>query len=83
MAQKDYEVDDQPSLGDLISLSKAAKQSGLSPGYLRILVRNGEMWGKKIGRNWVTTGKAVKDYLARDLRPGRPKTKQPDPHKGD
>jgi hypothetical protein len=41
------------------------------------------MWGKKIGRNWVTTGKAVKDYLARDLRPGRPKTKQPDPHKGD
>jgi len=63
----------KPNLDELISLNEAAKFCGLSPGYLRILVRNGEIWGKKIGRNWVTTGDAVTKYLARGLKPGRPK----------
>jgi len=73
----------QPDLDDLISLNDAANQSGLSPGYLRILVREGKMWGKKIGRNWVTTGEAVREYLARDLKPGRPKKDEPDQPNGD
>jgi len=64
---------DQPKLDDLISLEEAAKLSGLTADHLRRLVREGDLWGKKIGRNWVTTEQAVKEYLARDRRPG-PKT---------
>jgi len=64
----------QPRLDELISLRQAAKLSGLSPNHLRLLVGNGELWGKKIDHYWVTTEKAVREYLARDIRPG-PKPK--------
>jgi len=60
----------QPALEELISLRQAAGLSGLSPGHLGLLIRQGELWGKKIGRNWVTTAQAVREYLARDRRPG-------------
>ena len=60
----------QPSLDELISLADAAEQSGLSPAQWRYLVSRGEVWGKKLGRNWFTTSQAVKEYLARDRRPG-------------
>ena len=61
---------DQPSLDDLISLSEAAKLSGLSHSHLRLLARNGEIWAKWLGRGWFTTEKAVQAYLAQDRRPG-------------
>ena len=61
---------DQPRLEELISLDQAAKLSGLTADHLRRLVREGDLWGKKIGRNWVTTEQAVREYLARDRRPG-------------
>ena len=67
---------DQPSLKELISLQEAAKLSGLSAGHLRLLVSRGDLWGTKIGRNWVTTAQAVEEYLAQDRRPG-PKPKKP------
>ena len=54
----------------LISLTEAAELSGLSQGHLRYLVSHGKLWGIKIGRNWVTTEQAVRDYLAEDRRPG-------------
>jgi excisionase family DNA binding protein len=54
----------------LISLTEAAKISGLSSGHLRLLVSRGMIWGAKIGRNWVTTEAAVQEYLAQDRRPG-------------
>ena len=60
----------QPEWDELIPLSIAAKISGLSPSHLRLLVSSGEIWGQKIGRNWVTTEHAVRDYLARDRKPG-------------
>jgi excisionase family DNA binding protein len=59
----------------LISLAEAAEVCGLSAGYLRQLVRSRLIWGKKIGRNWVTTEEAVREYLAQDRRPG-PKPKE-------
>ena len=59
-------------IGDLISLQEAAKLRGLTPGHLRLLIRQGEVWGTKIGRNWVTTEKAVREYQARARRRGRP-----------
>jgi len=64
---------DQPSLDELISLKKAAALSGLSHDHLRRLAGQGEIWATKIGRNWVTTERAVSEYLARGRRPGRPK----------
>lgn len=63
----------EEAAGKLISLAEAAELSGLSQGYLRLLVNKGKIWGTKIGRNWVTTEDAVRDYLATDRRPG-PKT---------
>ena len=66
---------EEPSLDELISLRQAAKLSGLSPNHLRLLVSRGDIWGKKIDHYWVTTEAAVKEYLARDRRPG-PKSKK-------
>ena len=66
--------DDQPGLEELITLSEAAKLSGLSPSHLRLLVSEKEIWGKKLGRNWFTTEQAIREYLARGVKPG-PKPK--------
>jgi len=65
----------KPNLDDLISLSEAAKISGLSPNHLRLLVSERMIWGKKLGRNWFTTTQAVEDYLKLDRKPG-PKIKK-------
>jgi hypothetical protein len=65
---------DQPKLDELISLSEAAKLSGLSPNHLRLLAGQGKIWCKKLGRNWFTTEKAVREYLALGIKPG-PKPK--------
>jgi len=66
--------DDQPGLDDLITLEEAAKLSGFTTRHLRHLANRGELWARKLGRNWFTTAQAVKGYLARDRRPGpRPK----------
>jgi excisionase family DNA binding protein len=64
-----------PRAADLISLREAASLCGLSQSHLGLLIRRGELWGVKIGRNWVTTEKAVKDYLALGLHPG-PRSKE-------
>ena len=70
MPDSDLSSGDSPGLDDLLSLSRAAERCGLSASHLRLLVREGEVWGVKIGRNWVTTEAAVREYLARDRRPG-------------
>jgi len=64
-----------PNLGDLITLLEVAKISGLSQGHLSLLIRNGDLWGTKIGgRNWFTTKKAIIEYITRNPKPG-PKPK--------
>ena len=65
---------EQPSLDELISLQRASELSGLSTSYLRLLVRQGDIWGVKLGRNWVTTAEAVKGFLATERKRG-PKSK--------
>ena len=64
----------QPRWNELVTLQEAVKLSGLSPNHLRRLVSEGDLWGRKLGRDWFTTEKAVREYLARDRRPG-PKPK--------
>ena len=71
---KDSGENSEPKLTELISLADAAALSNLSQGHLALLVRRGALWGKKIGRNWITTEKAVLDYLDSNPKPG-PKTK--------
>lgn len=73
----EHDWDDyHPPIEELISLKDAAELSGLSPSHLRLLVSHGDIWGKKIGRNWVTTIQAVQEYLAYNHRPGpKPKSK--------
>ena len=66
--------DYQPGLEELISLKKAVEVSGLSQDHLRRLAEKGQIWAKKLGRNWVTTEQAVRGYLAHDRRPGPKKS---------
>jgi hypothetical protein len=65
---------EQPGLDELITLSDAAKLSGFTTRHLRYLAENGELWARKLGRNWFTTKLAVEEYLARERHPG-PKSK--------
>ena len=57
---------------ELISLNEASKITGLSSVHLRHLVSSGKIWGRKIGRNWITSKDAIIDYLKQEKRPGRP-----------
>lgn len=51
------------NISDLISLFEASKLSGLSADHLRRLVEQKRIWGVKIGRNWITSQKAVEEYI--------------------
>lgn len=51
------------SLNELISLSEAAKRVNLNPIFLRQLCVKNRLRARKIGRNWVTTMKWVREYL--------------------
>jgi len=64
-----------PDLVELITFSQAAQISGFTTRHLRHLAKTGDIWAKKLGPNWVTTAKAVQDYLALNKKPG------PKPHK--
>jgi excisionase family DNA binding protein len=60
----------------LISVTEASRISGLTTGHLRKLLREGQIEGVKIGRNWLTTEEAVQNYLKQGIRPGpKPKKK--------
>ncbi len=58
----------------LISVTEASKISGLTPSFIARLLRRGDIDGVKIGRNWVTTKEAIREYLKKERRPG-PKPK--------
>jgi excisionase family DNA binding protein len=73
--QNPGELENEPRLDELLSLSEAAKQTEISASHLRLLVRRNEVWGMKMGRNWVTTKAAVEQYLAQEHKTG-PKPKQ-------
>ena len=69
------DTSDQPRLDELISLQEASAICGLTQPHLALLIRRGMLWGKKIGRDWVTTRQAINQYQALDHKPG-PKTKK-------
>ncbi len=49
---------------NLISLKKASQISGYSPDYLGYLIRKKKLGGKRVGRDWFTTEKALTAYLS-------------------
>jgi len=46
-----------------ISLKKAAKITGYHPDYLSYLIRKKKIDGKKVGRDWFTNEKSIRDYF--------------------
>lgn len=56
-------LDDTVSAQELISLTEAARFTSYSPDYLGLLARSGHIGAKRIGRYWVTTRRAVEDYV--------------------
>lgn len=58
---------------DYITVSQAAKLSGLSPSQIARLLRQGEIRGIKPGHDWLLTASAVMEYLKLGRRPGRKK----------
>lgn len=60
-------------LTNLITLSQASEECGLSQSHLALLVRTNRIRGWKIGKTWLTTKKAVQTYLAIGNKPGRKK----------
>lgn len=71
MSDKSRQAAEYDAAARFISLADAAKISGLSAGHLRLLVKQGRLWGIKIGRNWITSEEAVQAYLSTERRPGR------------
>ncbi len=53
---------------DFLSLSAAAKQSGVSQDYLRFLIFKKRLRGQKIGRNWVTRHEWLEEYFSQVKR---------------
>ena len=51
-------------------MKKAADYTGYTVQHVRYLLRHGLVEGRKFGRDWFTTRKALDDYLATDPRPG-------------
>jgi len=70
MTEKPSDPQATPSSEDLISLAEAAEITGFAQQHLSLLARRGKLWAVKIGRNWLTTKEAVKEYMAQDRRPG-------------
>jgi hypothetical protein len=48
----------------LISLTEAAALCGLSRAQLKLLARTHRLRATKVGNSWVTTPRAVADYMA-------------------
>jgi len=71
-------ISDHPncSLDNVISIAEASSYSLLSKRHIRLLLEQGKIRGKKVGRDWVTTREALDEYLLLEVKPGpKPKSK--------
>lgn len=59
---------------EYITVTQAARLSGLSPGHIAKLLRAGHLPGIKPGHDWLVRKSDVEEYLRQDRRPG-PKSK--------
>ena len=56
---------------ELISLREASELFGYTQRHVRHLITAGHVWGRKIGRNYVTTRTTLEAYKQSNPRPGR------------
>jgi Fic family protein len=61
--------------GEFVPLSKIESKTTYSAKYLNLLINKGLLAGKKEGRNWLTSMKAIKDYEVSRLRIRKPRKK--------
>jgi excisionase family DNA binding protein len=59
------------SEAEYLTVTQAARLSGLSPGHIAKLLRSGQLLGIKPGHDWLVRESAVMDYIRQDRRPGR------------
>jgi excisionase family DNA binding protein len=57
-------------LSEWISVKEAAEYTGYTEGHVRYLLREGTLDGRRFGRDWFTTVKALQKYLATNPKPG-------------
>ena len=60
----------------LMTIDEASKYSNLSRRHIRLLMEQGKIQGKKIGRDWITTKDEIDKYIKNRPKPG-PKPKTP------
>ena len=58
-----------------ITLAEAARRVGLSASHLRMLARRERISARKLGRDWLTTESAVREYLVDAAARSRDPTK--------
>ena len=51
-------------MSDWLTVSEAAALSGYHPVYLRGLIREGKIKGRKWGQAWQVSQRSLRDYLA-------------------
>lgn len=69
-------------LDDFVSVTEAARVIGFSVQHTRLLLRQGQLMGTKIGRDWITSWESLQSFLARrstqkmlvERKSGRPPT---------
>jgi len=59
-------------MAQLISVTEAAKQSGVTVGYIRRMLIEGRIKGQKIGTFWAIDSRELARFIARPRRIGRP-----------
>ena len=57
-------------MAEWISTKEAAEYTGYTPRYICYLLAKGLVEGRRFGRDWFTTKKALDEYLATNPRPG-------------
>jgi hypothetical protein len=73
---KTFKINDEepPDVEELLPIRELVSDQ-LSASHLRLLLRTGKIKGKKIGRDWFTTAKAINEYLQLGIKPGpKPRT---------
>ena len=53
-----------------MSTPEAAQDSGLSKGYLSLLLRRGELEGFRLGRDWFVYTDSLQQFLQKPRKPG-------------
>lgn len=59
-------------LDDLITIQEAIKRYKLSDSYLRRLLRQGKIRGRKLGTTWILDPASIEVFLSTPRKRGRP-----------